>query len=241
MFRLRSQTSTLQNKAGANPGTPSRNSNLKGGRNEQPRDQENGTGTPAAAAGENGSVVALLELVDALLELLEPDDEGRDGEEDPVEEQRGGDEERVPLRLHDGLLVAEVLGRGARVLVVAGRAGLVLPVDVHEEEEAEGHHRHHRLERAPHHGDHPAAEAVEAREREEEEHHRLRARRVAQHHPLQRHGCRIEPPRDSDLGLRRRGLRGDLGALDRETGVCVCDAWGWGFLARGAERRAVDR
>jgi len=142
----------------------------------------------------NGSVVALLELVDALLHLVEPDDELGDGEEDPVEEQRGGDEEQVPLRLHDGLLVAEVLGGGAGVLVVAGGARLVLPVDVHEQEEAEGHHRHHRLERAPHHGDHAPAEAVEARERQQQQHDRLRARRVAQHHPLQRHGCRIENP-----------------------------------------------
>lgn len=133
------------------------------------------------------SVVALLELVDALLEVVELDDEGGDGEEDPVEEQRGGDEEGVALGLHDGLLVAEVLGGGAGVLVVAGGPHLVLPVDVHEQEEAEGHHRHHGLERAPHDGDHPAPERVQTRQRQQQQHDGLRARRVPQHHPLQRH------------------------------------------------------
>jgi hypothetical protein len=166
MFRLRSQISTLQNKPGTNPGKSTDKVCLLGtetrkGRNEEPRDQQ----TRRGCGSGRGSVVALLELVDTLLHLLEPDDELGDGEEDPVEEQRGGDEERVPLRLHDGLLVAEVLGWCAGVLVVAGGARLVLPVDVHEQEEAEGHHRHHRLERAPHHGDHAPAEAVEARER----------------------------------------------------------------------------
>lgn len=137
------------------------------------------------------SVVALLQLVDALLHGFELDDEVGDGEEDPVEEQRGGDEERVALRLHDGLLVAEVLGRGAGVLVAAGGPRLVLPVDVHEQEQAEGHHRHHRLERVTHHGDHAPAEAVEAGERQQQQHDRLRARRVPQDDPLQRH--RREP------------------------------------------------
>lgn len=137
------------------------------------------------------SVVALLELVDALLEGVELDDEGGDGEEDPVEEERGEDEEAVALRLHDGLLVAEVLGGGAGVLVAAGGPRLVLPVDVHEQEEAEGHHGHHRLQRAPHHREHPVPERVEARQGEQQQHDGLRARRVPQHHPLQRHRGRI--------------------------------------------------
>jgi hypothetical protein len=179
------------------------------------------------------SVVALPELVDALLHLLEPDDELGDGEEDPVEEQRGGDEERVPLRLHDGLLVAEVLGGGAGVLVVAGGARLVLPVDVHEQEEAEGHHRHHGLQRAPHHGDHAPAQAVEPRQRQQQQHDRLRARRVAQHHPLQRHGRRIEPSIWVEHG---KGEEEGLGRGAIWRSGTPCDV-GEGFRLYRGERR----
>jgi hypothetical protein len=146
-----------------------------------------GTDGTDATHWKSRSVVALLQLVEALLQDVELDDELGDGEEDPVEEQRGGDEERVALRLHDGLLVAEVLGGRAGVVVAAGGPRLVLPVDVHEQEEAEGHDRQHRLERAAHDGDHAPAEAVEARQRQQQQHDRLRARRVPQHHPLQRH------------------------------------------------------
>jgi hypothetical protein len=204
------------------------------------------------------SVVALPELVDALLHLLEPDDELGDGEEDPVEEQRGGDEERVPLRLHDGLLVAEVLGGGAGVLVVAGGARLVLPVDVHEQEEAEGHHRHHGLQRAPHHGDHAPAQAVEPRQRQQQQHDRLRARRVAQHHPLQRHGRRIEPSiwvehgkgEEEGLGGRfgdrvRRAMWGrDFGFTEgsgEEGGGSLRCCVGWVYGAKAADLRKAKR
>lgn len=48
---------------------------------------------------------------------------------EPVEDKDGSDEE--------GVAVAEVVG-GATVVGLARGAGLILPVDVHEEEKAEG-------------------------------------------------------------------------------------------------------
>lgn len=128
----------------------------------------------------------VLQLVDALGELIDADDEAGDGEEEPVEDEGGGDEEGVALALHDGLLVAEVVGRGAGG-GFAGGAGLVLPVDVHEEEDAEGDDGEEGLEGRAGDGDEALAQAVEAGQGQEEEHDRLRAGGVAQHHPLQRH------------------------------------------------------
>lgn len=83
---------------------------------------------------------------------IEANDEAGDGVEEPVEDKGGGDEEGVALALHDGLLVAEVFG-GAAVVGLAGGAGLVLPVDVHEEEEAEGDDGEEGLEEGPGDGD----------------------------------------------------------------------------------------
>jgi hypothetical protein len=184
----------------------------------------------------DGSVVALLQLVEALLQGVELEDELGDGEEDPVEEQRGGDEERVALRLDDGLVVAEVLGGRAGVLVAAGGARLVLPVDVHEQEEAERHHRHHGLQRAPHDGDHASAEAGEARDRQQQQHDGLRARRVPEHHPLQRH--RRGPCWISIWGVGRFESR--RGGEARDWGSIGCDGFGGFFFflpsARGAGR-----
>jgi len=59
------------------------------------------------------------------------------GVKQPIEHKRGRNKQRVPLRLHDGFLVAEVFGRGTRPGRFADGPGLVLPVDVQEEEEAE--------------------------------------------------------------------------------------------------------
>jgi hypothetical protein len=180
-----------------------------------------------------GSVVALLQLVEALLQGVELEDELGDGEEDPVEEQRGGDEERVALRLDDGLLVAEVLGGRAGVLVAAGGPRLVLPVDVHEQEEAEGHHRHHGLQRAPHDGDHAPAEA---RDRQQQQHDGLRARRVPEHDPLQRH--RRGPCWVSICGVGREQEREGVWEA-RDWGSIGCDGFGGFFFflasARGEE------
>lgn len=100
-----------------------------------------------------------------------------DGVEEPVEDEGGGDEESVALALHDGFLVAEVLGGGA-ALLLAGGAGLVLPVDVHEEEEAEGDHRKEGFQGVAGHRNQALAKAVQARQRQEEEHDRLCSRHV---------------------------------------------------------------
>lgn len=100
-----------------------------------------------------------------------------DGVEEPVEDQGGGDQECVALTLHDGLLVAEVLRWSARV-GLATRTSLVLPVNVHEQEEAEGYHREEWLQEITGHGDETLAEAVEAWDRQEEDHDRLCTRGV---------------------------------------------------------------
>ena len=60
--------------------------------------------------------------------------------------------------------MTEVLGRGARV-AVAGGTSLVLPVDIHEEEEAEGDDREERLQEVARDGDQAFAERVESRHR----------------------------------------------------------------------------
>ena len=54
-----------------------------------------------------------------------------------------------------------MLGGSARV-AVAGGAGLVLPVDVHEEEEAEGDDREKRFQEVARDGDQAFAERVES-------------------------------------------------------------------------------
>ncbi|TQD73298.1 hypothetical protein C1H46_041171 [Malus baccata] len=130
--------------------------------------------------------VAILQALDALVQLLDADNEVGDGVEEPVEDQGGGDQERVALALHDRLLVAEVL-RGSAGVAFAARASLVLPVDVHEQEEAERHHREKRFEEVTGDGDEALAEAVEAGDREEEHHDRLRGGGVPEDNPLQRH------------------------------------------------------
>ncbi|KAK2986584.1 hypothetical protein RJ640_027071 [Escallonia rubra] len=101
-----------------------------------------------------------------------------------VEQERGGDEQRVPLDLYDGLLVAEALGQGARLGRLAPRPSLVLPVDVHQQEQAERDNREEGLEEVTGDGDQALAEAVEAREREEKNHDCLCVRGVAEHQPL---------------------------------------------------------
>ncbi|CAL9195670.1 unnamed protein product [Musa hybrid cultivar] len=127
------------------------------------------------------------EIFDALVLLVNAAEEAGDGEEEPVEEEGRGNEDGVALALHDRLLVPEVLGGGAGVFLLASRPHLILPVDVGEEEEAEGHHGKERLQGAPYDGEEAPPEAAEAREGEEEQHDRLSPGRVAQHHPLQRH------------------------------------------------------
>lgn len=127
--------------------------------------------------------VAILQALEALVELLDLDDEVGDGVEEPVEEERGGDEKSVALTLHDGFLVAEVFGGGAGFTLAAGTR-LVLPVNVHEEEEAEGDDREERLQQVAGDRDQTLAEGVEAGDREENDHYGLCGGGVAQHNPL---------------------------------------------------------
>lgn len=82
-------------------------------------------------------LLAALQSLDPLIQLLDLDHKMSDGVEKPVKHKGGGDEERVALALHNRFLVAEVLGRGAGI-GLAMRSRLVLPVDVEEEEDAEG-------------------------------------------------------------------------------------------------------
>ncbi|WOL08822.1 ubiquitin carboxyl-terminal hydrolase [Canna indica] len=128
-----------------------------------------------------------LELIEPLIEQVDAEEETGDREEEPVEEEGGGNEEGIALALHDRLLMPHVLGWGAGVLLFAGRPSFVLPVDIGEEEEAEGHDGEKRLQDAPDDSDKPATEAVDAWEGQEEQHDCLRRRRVAQHHPFQCH------------------------------------------------------
>lgn len=108
--------------------------------------------------------IAILEAFEALVQLLDPDDEVGDGVKEPVEEEGGGDEERVALALHDGFLVAEVFGGGAG-LTVAGGARLVFPIDVHQKEETKGHHREEGLQQVPRHRHQTLAQRVQPRDR----------------------------------------------------------------------------
>lgn len=110
--------------------------------------------------------------------MLDADDEVGDGVEKPVEDQGGRDQERIALALHDRLLVAEVLRGSARV-ALATRPSLVLPVDVHQQEEAKRHHRQKRFQEIAGDGDEALAEAVEARERQEQDHDGLCSRGVS--------------------------------------------------------------
>jgi len=122
--------------------------------------------------------VAILQAFEALVELLDLDDEVGDGVEEPVEEEGGGDEEGVALALHDGFLVAEVFGGGAGFALAAGTR-LVLPVNVHEEEEAEGNDREEGLQEVAGDGDETLAEGVEAGDGEKNDHYGLCGRSVA--------------------------------------------------------------
>lgn len=130
--------------------------------------------------------VPILQSLHALVQLLDPNHEVRDGVEQPVEDESSRDQESVALTLHYGFLVAEVLGRRARV-TIATRPSLVLPVDVHQKEEAKRHHRQERLQEVASDGDEALAEAVEARKSEKQDHHSLCTGGVAKHDPLQSH------------------------------------------------------
>lgn len=127
--------------------------------------------------------VAILEAFEALVEVLDPDNKVGDGVQKPVEEERGSDEERVALALHDGFLVTEVLRRSAGITVAAWPR-LVLPVNVHQEEETERHHRQERLEEVPGDRDEALPETVEAGDREQQHHYRLRGGSVTENNPL---------------------------------------------------------
>lgn len=55
------------------------------------------------------SSIAGLQHIQALIQLIEADNEASDGVEKPVEDEGGEDEEDVALALHDRFLVEEVL------------------------------------------------------------------------------------------------------------------------------------
>lgn len=102
-----------------------------------------------------------------MVELVDASNEMGDGVEEPVEDEGGGDEEGVALALHDGLLVAEVLGGSARLGGLATRASLVLPVYVHQQEEAEWDYGEERFQEVAGHRDQAFTEAFQSWERQE--------------------------------------------------------------------------
>lgn len=74
--------------------------------------------------------------------------------------------------------MTEVLGRSAGI-AAAGRPSLVLPVDIHQQEETEGDYREKRFQEITSDGDQSVAESVEPRHRQEDDHDRFSRRRVA--------------------------------------------------------------
>ncbi|KZV33777.1 ubiquitin carboxyl-terminal hydrolase [Dorcoceras hygrometricum] len=127
-----------------------------------------------------------LQLLDPLIQLINLNNQSRNRVEEPVENQRRRDQNRVALRLHGRFLVAEVLRGGARLGFATG-SGLVLPVDVHKKEQTEGNNGEERLQQAPSHADEALAKRVQARNCQQEEHDCLRRSRVAQNNPFQSH------------------------------------------------------
>nr|GMC91423.1 auxin response factor 2-like isoform X2 [Ipomoea batatas] len=121
---------------------------------------------PSSNKRESKESVPVLHLLQAIVELVDADDEAGDGVEEPVKDEGGGDEEGVALRLHDRLLVAEVLRGRTRIRRFTGGPCLVLPVDIHQEEEAEGDDRHEGFEEVAGHGDEALPERVDARKGE---------------------------------------------------------------------------
>jgi len=121
--------------------------------------------------------IAILEALETLVQVVDPDDEVGDGVEEPVEEESGGDEEGVALALHDGFLVAKVLRRGAGICLTTWTS-LVLPIYVHEKEQTEGNNREERLQQVPGHSDQTLSESVQPRDGQENDHYGLCGRGV---------------------------------------------------------------
>lgn len=119
---------------------------------------------PSGTRSNDPGSFGALELLDALVKLVDANEEAGNGEEKPVKEERGCDEDRVPLALEHGLLVANVLRGRAAVLMLTGRQRLILPIYVSEEEETKGNHREHRLQGVSNHCEEPSPEEVQARE-----------------------------------------------------------------------------
>lgn len=87
----------------------------------------------------NIGLILILQFLNPSVELVDSVHELGDRIKQPVEEQSSGNQGGVALALHHGFLVAEVVGRRA----VVGRASgssLVLPVDVHQQEQAKWNH-----------------------------------------------------------------------------------------------------
>lgn len=100
-----------------------------------------------------------------MVELFDASNEMGDRVEEPVEDDSDGDEESVALALHDGLLVAEVLGGSARLGGLATGAGLVFPVYVHQQEEAEWDYGQERFQQVAGHRDQTFTDAFQAWDR----------------------------------------------------------------------------
>nr|GMD54371.1 ubiquitin carboxyl-terminal hydrolase [Ipomoea batatas] len=112
---------------------------------------------------ESKESVPVLHLLQAIVELVDANDYAGDGIEEPVKNEGGADEEGVALRLHDRFFMAEVLRWRTRIQRFTGGPSLVLSVDIHQQEEAEGDDRHEGFEEVAGDGDVALSERVDAR------------------------------------------------------------------------------
>ncbi|KAF5469206.1 hypothetical protein F2P56_013295 [Juglans regia] len=124
-------------------------------------------------------LVGIFQLLDSILQLLDPTNEIRHRVQNPVEQQRRSNQDPIPLALRDGLLVPKRLRRSAGAGRAARRSRLVLPVDVQEQEDAERDDREERSEKGFGDGQKTLAERVECWEGQQEKHYGLCGCRVA--------------------------------------------------------------
>lgn len=129
-------------------------------------------------------LLVILQLLDSILQLLDPTNEIRHRVQNPVEQQRRSNQGPIPLALHDGFLVPKRLRRSAGAGRIARRSRLVLPVDIQEQEHAERDNREERSEKGFGDGEKTLAKRVESWEGQQEKHYGLCGCRVAKHNPF---------------------------------------------------------
>ncbi|KAJ6324308.1 hypothetical protein OIU76_011584 [Salix suchowensis] len=122
--------------------------------------------------------VLVLQPLDALIQLLDLHNKMSNRVKQPVENECSTYQQGIPLALHDGFLMSEVLGWGTGI-TLAARHRLVLPVYVHQQKQAKRNHRHERLQQITCHRNQPLAQSVKTRDCQEKDHDCLSACGVA--------------------------------------------------------------